>query len=221
MATLMDTDKLIVRTHKESTNDAGNTWTNTYEFVKLAGSFVLPEIYTIANDIVNFEKTMHYNSVAFKSVSVATWQPKDSQQPYNPEAFLHLPLTNIVGLVPSPSASITLDKDVTLFLARQVQFGRTGKLFFRGAISESDILTGTTAGRMTLDPGAFNGLVTRLTNAINAGSLTSYFAGGENPVKMALIHPAAIPPMGLFRPVIGLSLQGVKINRSNHLWFNR
>lgn len=74
---------------------------------------------------------------------------------------------------------------------------------------------------MTIDPGAFNGLVTRLNNAINAGSLSTYFAGGENPVKMAMIHPVALPHMGSVRPVIGLSLQGVKINRSNHLWFNR
>ena len=221
MATLFDTDKIIVRTHKESTNDAGNTWTNTYEFTKLAGAFMLAEIYTIANDIVNFEKTMHYNSVAFKSVSIATWQPKDSQQPYNPEAFLHLPLTNTVGLVGSPSPSATVDKDITLFLARKVQFGRSGKLFFRGAISETEITTGTTAGRMTIDPGSFNSLVTRLNTAINAGSLDSYFAGSENPVKMAMIHPVALPSMGAVRPVVGLSLQGVKINRSNHLWFNR
>lgn len=221
MATLSTTDKVVIRTHKESTNDAGNTWTNTYEFAKLAGDFSIPELYTIANDIVNFERTMHYNTVAFKSVAVSTWIPSDSQRPYNPEAFLHVPFTNTNGLVPSPATSLMVDKDITLFLARQVEFGRGGKLFLRGAISESEIFTGTTAGRMTLDPGAFNGLATRLGNAIAAGNINDYFAGGENPIKMAMIHAASISGGGYIRPVINLSLQGIKINKSNHLWFNR
>jgi hypothetical protein len=193
--------------------DAERRWSNTYEIQSAATSPA--GLGSTVTALVNAEKAFHLEQTNFLSATVSTWEP--DSQPYNPDAFTTIELGG-VGAAAQGGAENALDSNVCYVLRFMPNTGRAGRRFYRGALLESDIQSGGDL-KATLVPGsrlASGG--TNLALIITAfAPMTSAGAGAD---KLVLIHSGG-PSPSVVRPVIGVTLGGVSINRRNHRYFDR
>lgn len=189
-------------------------WSNSYEIV--TGESGPADLTDIAGSIVTAERAIHLTDVEFLQYTISTWAP--DSHPYNPASFLTvgLSVTGNRGNVPPPNTN-ALDYNVCFVVKRNAATGRTGRLFYRGCLLETDVEMGGD-GRFTMSTGS--GLLqggAQFTPYLAA--LSSYLGVTGAGPGLALI---GVSGATTHRRFIGsLSSGGVTVNKKNHRYFDR
>jgi hypothetical protein len=208
----------IIRVFKSwQVRDVERRWVNTYE-VEHTGASPADLIET-ANDIADAERLIHRDAVQFLSATISTWEP--DSKPYNPLAFTTVELTGTGAVLVSTGQPV--DSNVCFVVKREATLGRSGRLFYRGCLLESDIETGGDL-RVKLTPGT--GLA---QGGANFGAFVTamqpMMATTGAPARLILIQnpstPGEVAEAGPYRYVTSLKSAGVTINRRNHRYFDR
>lgn len=188
------------------------SWSNTYEV--MAGTEGPVELETMAQAIVTAEQQLHLTDVQFLEYTISTWEP--DSQPYNPETFVTVGLA-VAGLR-GGGGGITpnaLDYNVCMMVHRNAVTGRTGRVYYRGVLSEDDVQMGGD-GRFTFTvPSGATGAPFTAYQA----ALAPYTGAGLDPLKLALISVSGATTYR--RPIISWTPGGVVVNKKNHKWFDR
>jgi len=203
------TDLFIVRIVKYLLTNPSNKWVNSYEFTAIADGDTSNFI-TLTGSLVSFEAEIHTELVAFDRVIVSTWQPDST--PYDPTAFLTIPLTQ-VGLrsdVPNEVEAL----GIAWHVKRVPVSGRNGGLFYRGALYENEV--SAPSGIPVLSVPADNETI--LQDAITNNGIDSYLTSGT-PADfiMSMIDATG----SVVRSVTTLTSSGVSLIKQDHQWFNR
>lgn len=202
-------DLFIVRVVKYLLTNPNNRWVNSYEFTALADGDTAALI-TLANVVVLFEANIHSELVAFDRVIVSTWVP--DSVPYDPTAFVTLPLTQ-VGLRSSVPNEVE-PLGMAWRINRVPVSGRVGNLFYRGALYENEV--DSPAGIPKLSTPVT--MQTIVTDARTDSGLDDYLgptaSGG---FAMSMIDATG----SVVRLVTSLLSDGVSLIKQDHQWFNR
>lgn len=209
---------VIIRVFKSwGARDPERRWVNSYEAHSIDGLW--PDAFEPMKDaIVTAEKAIHHANVQFLEATISTWEV--DSHPYDPTSFFTYELSGS-GAVDAPHAHDieVLDSNVCYLVKRQTHGGRSGKLFYRGCLLETDVRMGGDA-RFTLEAGS---------NYQEGGAFfTTYKAAlapyiGDDAVTsgtyMALI--SLIANITTVRAVELMKVGGVTVNRRNHRYFDR
>jgi len=182
----------------------GFTWANNYE-IQAVNDIPDPEfaLQALADRLVSLERAIHLNITVIDRVTISTYAP--DSQPYNPDALATFPYNQIGQR--SISGDI-LPLEICLFVRRSVDFGRDGRLLYRGCLTETDVAT--TGMRMGL-----------MTAAINffQNAITSWQGLGQN---WRLVMASGSPNPTNIRPVIGLRVSDrVVFKKFDNRYFRR
>lgn len=190
------------------------SWSNSYEI--LGGPASVDLLVPIAEALVIAEKKLHLAQVNFMQYTVSTWVP--DSHPYDPATFLTVPFHEIGERGGSAGELTGLDYNVCLVVKRGATTGRSGRLFYRGCLLETDVRMGGD-GRFIIDP-ADTGALQAAFTAYQA-PLATYLGSGET-AKLGLIGKVkGAPGITTRRPVSALTLGGVTVNKRNHRYFDR
>lgn len=195
----------IIKTHSLNPDDS---WANTYEFqADVSGS--TDELLSLAAKIVIFEKTFAFNTTQYLRAIIATWQA--DSVPYDPDNFISSGLT-ASGELTSGANAVALTQ--CLHVLRQAPTGRTGHIFFRNCLEESQVQA--PAGRSVLNDRPAH--QTAINDALGESDLESYIGvGAAGGLHMCLIDAEG----GIVRPVLSLAVKGVSQVKTDHKWYNR
>jgi hypothetical protein len=208
VSTYIAGDKFVLRIMKALTTNPDNVWANSYEFVATTpGSEA--EILTLLNAWVEFERSLHTNAVNMVQATVSTWEA--DSVPYNPEAFISVPLTGL-GTHTIVNQLVALSQCFSV--TRVCATGRFGHLFYRGVLQEGDIEA--PAGKSIFTSGSAMSLL--LNTAIEDASVGDYMG---SPATAAFQLSMISKDGSQVRNVVGLVAQGVSQVPSDHAWFNR
>lgn len=206
----------IVRIFKSwGARDPERRWVNTYEFngTTLASP---PEYEAIVSALLEAEMVIHLTDVQFLEATVSTWLP--DSHPYDPDAFATFDLDShgLRGNDPPPNNN-ALDSNVCLLVKRKAHTGRSGKLFYRGVLLETDVQMGGD-GRFTLTPGT-NIYPGGAAEVSYQGAMEAFLSGGEGDAALSLI--SKIGATTHIRAVEQLVFSAVTVNSRNHRYFDR
>jgi hypothetical protein len=182
-------------------------WRNTYEW-QAVDDGVTSNLVDAGLQMVAFEQLFHNNVVNFIELRISTWEP--DSVPYDPTAFLALPLSG-TGLL-DPSDQDVMALNVCLDMVRIPVSGRFGHIYYRGALLESDV-EAPAGDNILTDPSVFD---TRYSTAVASSGMDDILAG-DGFVAMVMISKDG----SVVRRVFGLSPQGVVTLPTKHKWFNR
>ncbi len=154
--------------------------------------------------IVNQEKTLSLQNVSFMRALLTPF----AENPLNrPEQVMRTFELQGTGGGALPAGVHGLDLNVCLIIKRQLATGRSGRLFYRGALAENDVEMGAN-GRFMMSPDSHlrsNAATDALAQLLNLG---------------ADVHHAIPNPAGLIvqtsRDVTAFAMGGVTINRRDH-----
>lgn len=214
MADLLETPLLIFRVHKRATGNPDYQWINTYEAQSGTtgwDSYTLLD--AVANELVDGEALIHTGLVEFTRVVYGTWT---AESEYEPESFRVVELTNTFGT--RAVAGDILDRSFCLLVKREAETGRSGRLYYRGVLSEQDIASGNDLV-MQLETASVTSLQASL-DAMYSDVQAALVAAGGVGSSLAMLGPV---PGGLptRRNVTDLTVRGVVVNRPTRRWFNR
>lgn len=164
--------------HKNLTTNPEQTWVNTYEIQASGDSPTYAELSACADRIVAFEANIHFDVVQFDHYVLSTFVPDG--QPYNPASFTSVPL-NTFGTRAVGDDMLALT--ICFYMRRNVQFGRDGRLFYRGVLQESNV--SAPAGDWVLDdPALFDTQVVQ--PAVAASDIDLHYFVGAAPTKLVM-----------------------------------
>jgi hypothetical protein len=204
-----DADLFTVRLIKHLVTNPENSWVNSYEFRANAAGFA-GAFAALGEALVTFESTIHTSSVRFDRYTVSTWAP--DSVPYDPEAFLSVPLSRI-GLIETPETELE-PLGMAYRVNRVPVTGRFGNLFYRGCLTE-DQVTSPAGIPIIADPVIQN---SNLQEAITDSLLDQYLGpAAEGDFTMVMIDFTGVQ----IRVVNALIAGGVSLIKQDHQWFNR
>jgi hypothetical protein len=184
----------------------GYLWANNYE-IQAVNDIPDPPfaLQALADRLVVLERTLHVTAVIIDRVVISTYAPDG--QPYNPDTLATFPYTlagqrNVTGDL--------LPLEACLFVRRNVDFGRDGRLLYRGCLGEADV------GVL-----GFRGvLIQSSLNAIRNTILQWYQTGlGAN---WRFVMASGIPNPTNIRQVIGLDpSEKIVYKKLNNRYFRR
>jgi len=206
--TFVTNDRFVIRIIKSHVNNPSKPWSNTYE-VLANSSGALNDLTGLVEALVLFEKTLHLGIVEFIRATVSTWA--EDSVPYNPSNFAVYDQTGVGTWGGSaPHAPLT----TALSVVRQPTSGRQGHIFYRGVLSQGDIVAPSGISILE-DPTAWQG---NIDDAVTAAELGGYIGqDAEGPLILAMVNKAGTNT----RPVMGLAAGGVVQLPVDHAWFNR
>jgi hypothetical protein len=203
---LVEGSPITVRVRKHHSNNPAVIWWNTYEF-RLLDVGNHSDYVLLANRLATFEQLVHNNNATVDQVTIGTWV--EDSHPYNPLSFLTIPY-NLVGARALSGEAV--DLRVALHVQRTVEYGRPGKLFFRGALSEGEITS--TAGVYRLNNVAT--MQADIDDAVSTSLLDTFM--GLTAEKFAMYM---IGEVGASRLVGVFEARGVAVIKLNHKYFDR
>jgi hypothetical protein len=183
---------------------AGFSWANNYE-IQAVNDIPDPEfaLQALADRLVSLERAIHLNITMIDRVTISTYAP--DSQPYNPDALATFPY-NLVGQ--RAISGDILPLEICLFVRRSVDFGRDGRLLYRGCLTEPDVAT--TGMRMAL--------LTAPRDAIQS-AITNWQGLGQN---WRFVMASGTPNPTNVRPVVGLRVSDrVVFKKFNNRYFRR
>lgn len=201
--------------HKYWLAPGGIPWANTYEAV--TDNEVLvddPLLEDLADAIVRFEQELHVTSVFIDRVTISTYGQEGPV--YDPEALRTIQKS--VNGLRNAGASERIDLNGVYNVRRSANFGRAGKLAFRGVLIETDI-NASASGFWQLVPASpiapggadWAAAYTEIEPFLSPNNLgiTLSLIGSYGPLQAMVI-----------RPVTSMTPLGAGFNRMNHKWFN-
>jgi hypothetical protein len=208
----------VIEIHKAwASYDMERSWSNTYEI--MAGGAGPADVDNIALALVAAERKLHLVAVNFLEYRIATWEP--DSHPYDPTKFV----THSLGTAAGQRGVVgdvvnALDYNVCLMVHRSAASGRSGRLYYRGCLTEYDVKQAGD-GRFGLDP-------TSTFLSAGAGDPWPLYSGLMAPIlndpptiggTLALISKSGATIYR--RPVTSLEIGGVTINKHNHRYFDK
>jgi hypothetical protein len=181
----------------------GQEWANSYEVQATdASSDPTISIGNLRNWLVGLERSIHLTDVFFDRITISTYQP--DSQPYDPTRFTSYPIFQ-QGQRARSGDALTLA--ICLFVRREVSFGRSGKLLYRGVLQENDV-AGYRSGLLTAS-------ITSLQNAINT-------AWSARPSFWRLVMASGVPTPQDVREVINLGVSAFTVvKKLDNRYFDR
>jgi hypothetical protein len=123
---------VTVRIYKQF---GGYLWANNYE---VAATTNVPDpvvsLQELADRLVTLERNIHLRGVFIDRVTISSYAP--DSQPYDPDTLATFPYT-LEGVRNYNGEAVPLE--LCLFVRRSTNFGRDGRLLYRGCLSEGDI----------------------------------------------------------------------------------
>jgi len=196
-------DVLTVRVFKQF---AGYSWANNYEVEALQDlSNPVVSLEALVTRIANLERPLHISSVIIDRATVSTYVP--DSLPYNPNTLATFPLSILATRTITSGA---LPLEICLFVRRSVNFGRDGRLLYRGVLSEADVT------ELGLRAVLTNNAISAFQGIINSWAST----GLGNDFRFVLASGLPIPTS--VRPVTALQVsERVVIKKFNNRYFRR
>lgn len=203
-----DGARFVVRTRKHLLEQPSVKWFNTYEFRSTsAGGYA--DITDLARVVSDFEQDVMYNFAVVDQTSVSSWEP--DSHPYNPLAFAIFPMEKL-GENPL-GVRVPTSLRETVYLSREVEGGRVGKLFLRACLATEDVIGGgpdwTLASPVPIQAD--------VNAALTSSGLSLYLSGIESPqFGMCLLGDS-----GETRFISNLIVRGCVDVKMNHKYFDR
>jgi hypothetical protein len=203
LANIPQNSVITVRVYK---THGGYFWANNYEVQATENlpnaGFVLP---TLANRFVDLERPLHSTAVTIDRVVISTYAP--DSRPYNPDTLATYSY-NVQCQRTSTSDLVPLE--TCLFIRRITEFGRSGKLFYRGCLYEADV--GVFGFRGVLSPASLNSL----RNTVN-----QWFQEGLGEL-WRLVMASGNPNPTNIRPLLRLEVaERLVFKKLNNRYFRR
>jgi hypothetical protein len=181
----------------------GQEWANSYE-VQATDNSSDPTISigNLRNWLVGLERAIHLAEVFFDRITISTYQP--DSQPYDPTRFVSFPIF-LPGQRARSGDALTLA--ICLFVRRETNFGRSGKLLYRGVLQEGDV-AGYRSALLTAS-------ITTLQNAINT-------AWSARPAFWRLVLASGTPTPTDVREVVNLGVSAfTTVKKLDNRYFDR
>ena len=120
-------------------------WANNYE-VQANTDIADPAValQELSDRLVALERSIHLGGVFIDRVTISTYAP--DSQPYDPDTLATFPYTT-EGLRAYNGEALPLE--VCLFVRRNTNFGRDGRLLYRACLAEGDVFAPLFQGRLT------------------------------------------------------------------------
>jgi len=203
LSTILQGEVFTVRSYKQY---VGFAWANNYE-VEATQDIPNPstELEFLANRIVELEKNLHISGITIDRVTISTYVP--DSLPYNPNNVATFPFS-VFATRQAPSEVLPLE--LCLFVRRNVDFGRDGRLLYRGCLHEGDM--SATAFRPLLTTSAVNSLQNIINNwrAVGLGN------------AFRLVMASGFPAPSNVRPVVSLQVsEKIVVKKYNNRYFRR
>jgi hypothetical protein len=184
----------------------GYLWANNYEIQAVSN---IPDppfaLQALADRIVALERALHLVDITVDRVTISTYAP--DSQPYNPDTLATFPYNQFGQRTYSGDA---LPLDACLFIRRNTDFGRDGRLLYRGCLSEADVGTRGFRGVLT------NAAITSIRNII-----ANWYQTGLG-AQWRFVMASGTPNPTNIRPVIGLDpSEKVVYKKLNNRYFRR
>jgi hypothetical protein len=154
------------------------TWINTYEFrVEDPTGVDSGALSAIAAKLITFEKTITSDKILFDSTRVSTWLPEAE---YDPESFVLYPASGMGHFV---HTSDGVGLEMCLYIRRQTQFGRQGRLYMRGVLDEAQIEAEAGSWRLAAPPSTD----TMVQDALTSSGVAAYLPGGDLTDRVSMV----------------------------------
>jgi len=185
---------------------AGFAWANNYEVQALQNIPDPPfSLQALSDRIVALERSFHLTTVTIDRVTISTYAP--DSQPYNPDTLATFPYA-VGGLRNIPSEPLPLE--LCLFIRRNTDFGRDGRLLYRGCLTEVDMVP------VAFRPALATGSTTEFRNLISA-----WYQQGLGQSWRFVMASGSPNPTNI-RPVIGLDpASRIAVKKFNNRYFRR
>jgi hypothetical protein len=185
---------------------AGYSWANNYEVQALENlpqsAFVLP---TLADRFVALERSVHSSPVVIDRVVISSYAPDSI--PYNPDALATY-VYGVNGLRSATGDSVPLE--ICLFVRRITDFGRSGRILYRGCLYEQDVSVS-----------AFRGFIVPSALSSIRSSINSWFQQGLGE-QWRLVMASGNPNPTNIRPVSRLeAAERIVVKKINNRYFRR
>jgi len=203
-------EAFTVRVQSYDVGNPSQKWSNNYVLFN-AGGGVYTDLIQGVNNILLFHKAVTYQDVVTERAVVST-RISDSN-PYNGDEFTAVEL-NASGDRAATTAS-RLALEVCLFLRKNVQTGRTGKLFIRGALQETDVQFGQSLFSLT----SAVSMTSVINTALISSNLEDNLSGGTGLFSLALY--TTTPTSVTTRLIDDLTVAGVRMVNMNKRYYNR
>lgn len=215
VAVITTGERFVARIYKRLTTNPDQVWVNTYEMVARVGAADgITASRNALGALVDWEQRFHLQTVQFYRSVMSTWLP--DSEPYNPYNLLVDDFDPVSGArVVGTNDPMALN--VGLSVRRDVLAGRQGRAFYRGVLTEGDVIA--PAGSYVLTPEARASLQS-LVNA--AGSETGGLNGALQGTGLALaLLPGRTDGIQDERIYTEMTVVGVSIKALNNRHFDR
>lgn len=210
LATPVPGEVFTVRIYKHLDIAVSQFWSNTYELEARSGSNQAA-LTAAAMNLLEMERLMALDTSQFDRVIVSTYVPDGA--PYDPTTFVSIPRSD-TGDVGSGAADVQLPLNVVLYIRRDVASGRTGKLYLRNCLEETDVRG--RFGDVQLEAAAT--LQANLTTALASSGADDLLVGGGGDFQ--LVMASGNPASPSTRPITGLTVASGRIVKFNNRYFD-
>ena len=194
---------VTVRIYKQF---GGYLWANNYE---VAATTNVPDpvvaLQELADRLVALERSIHLRGVFIDRVTISSYAP--DSQPYDPDTLATFPYT-LEGLRNYNGEAVPLE--LCLFVRRNTNFGRDGRLLYRGCLSEGDITAPS-----------FRSLLTSAARSSFQSILDTWQQQGPGSVWVLVMASGTPNPTSIRRVISLQASEKVVVKKFNNRYFRR
>jgi hypothetical protein len=194
---------VTVRIYKQF---GGYLWANNYE---VAATTNVPDpvvsLQELADRLVTLERNIHLRGVFIDRVTISSYAP--DSQPYDPDTLATFPYT-LEGVRNYNGEAVPLE--LCLFVRRNTNFGRDGRLLYRGCLSEGDITAPS-----------FRSLLTSAARSSFQSILDTWQQQGPGSVWVLVMASGTPNPTSIRRVISLQASEKVVVKKFNNRYFRR
>jgi hypothetical protein len=194
---------VTVRIYKQY---VGFSWANNYELQATTNiNDPAQSLADMVDRLVVLERLLHLQGVIIDRATVSSYAP--DSQPYNPDTLTTFPYS-LSGQRSAPGEVLPLE--LCLFVRRNVNFGRDGRLLYRGCLTENDMAAAAFRPLLT------SSTVNNIQNAIN-----DWYQQGVGS-EWRLVMASGTPQPTSIRTIVGLQVsEKMTVKKVNNRYFRR